>query len=125
MVDTNDTTLSAKGGISLATERIDLDVQARPHDFSPLTLRTPIHVTGTFDAPKVALDKGPVARKGLLAVALGALSPPAALLALLDFGEKENRDVCGQALARMAASAGAPAAASGPAPARTPAARKR
>lgn len=108
IVDTHDTTITAHGGVSLNTERIDLDVQARPHDFSPLTLRTPVHVTGTFSQPHVTLEKGPLVKKGVVAAVLGAISPPAALLGLMDFGEKEDRDVCGQALARLNAPVGSP-----------------
>ncbi len=114
IVDTADTTFDARGGVSLATERLDLDVMAHPHDFSPLTLRTPVHVDGTFRDPKVHLQLAPVAKKGVLAAALAAISPPAALLALFDFGEKSDHGACVNALGRLnlAGAKGAAAAAS-------------
>lgn len=108
IVDSPDTTLDVRGGISLKTERLDLDVQASPHDFSPMTLRTPVHVTGTFEAPHVSLEKGPLVKKGVVAAVLGAITPPAALLALLDFGEKGDHDVCAKALGRLQMPAGTP-----------------
>jgi uncharacterized protein involved in outer membrane biogenesis len=119
VLDTNDTTIDAQGTISLDTERLELTLRAHPHDFSPLTLRTPVHVTGTFEDPQVSLDKKPLLRKGALALALGLVAPPAALLALLDFGERGDHEACAQAMAWIDSPHGpaAKAAAAAPAPA--------
>jgi AsmA family protein len=107
VVDTRDTTLLIDGDLSLATESLDLRMTAHPHDFSPLAPRTPVKVTGTFDDPHLRPELKPLAGRGAAAVVLSLANPLAALLALVDFKQKE-RDVCTAAVAhvRGAAQAG-------------------
>lgn len=101
VLDTADTTVMVGGSLSLADESLGLVLNASPHDFSPLTLRGPVRVTGSFGAPQVKLDGKRIGLRVAAAAALGTLlSPLAAVLPMLDFGEKD-REVCNQALAEM------------------------
>lgn len=95
LVDTSDSTLQVEGALSLATERLDLVLRTRPKDFSIATLRSPVHVQGSFADPEIRLDRSAVLRRVLPAALLAAVNPLAALLPLIDPGEDED----GQALA--------------------------
>lgn len=89
VLDTGDSALWVTGTLSLASEQLDLRAVVAPKDFSPLTLRTPVRVTGTFAAPSVALEKGPLARKLAAAGLLALINPLAGLIPLLDNGNDE------------------------------------
>ena len=126
VIDTKDTTMLIDGDLSLATESLDLRMTAHPHDFSPLALRTPVKVMGTFDDPHIRPEIKPLATRAGAAVALSLANPLAALLALVDFKQAE-RDVCTAAVSHVegAAKAGVktgPATAP-PLPASSPKAR--
>lgn len=98
--DTSDTTIVADGEVSLAQERLALTLAARPKDFSPLSLRSPVHVEGTFAEPNVRLEKGRLALKLGAAAALAMVNPLAAVLPLMDLGEKDKAG-CQQALQKL------------------------
>jgi AsmA family protein len=100
VIDTKDTTMLIDGDLSLATESLDLRMTAHPHDFSPLALRTPVKVTGTFENPHIRPEAGPLVKRGAAAAVLSLASPVAALLALVDFKQKE-RDVCTAAVSHV------------------------
>ena len=87
VVDTSDSAVWVDGSLSLATEAIDLRVVVVPKDFSPLTLRTPLLVRGTFAHPQISAEKGPLGRKLASAFVLGLLNPIAALIPLIDTGD--------------------------------------
>jgi uncharacterized protein involved in outer membrane biogenesis len=89
VLDTADSTLWVEGSVSLASETVDLRAVVMPSDFSPLTLRTPLRVTGSLAAPKLSLDKGPMARKLAAAFLLAWINPLAALIPLLDPGNAD------------------------------------
>jgi uncharacterized protein involved in outer membrane biogenesis len=126
VIDTKDTTMLIDGDLSLATESLDLRMTAHPHDFSPLALRTPVKVVGTFDDPHIRPEARPLARRAGAAAALSLINPLAALLALVDFKQTE-RDVCTTAVAHVhgAAQAGVKSgpAESPPLPASSPKAK--
>jgi len=90
VVDTKDSTIWADGTLSLADETMDLRAVVTPKDFSPLTLRTPLRVQGSFSDPKVSIEKGPLARKVGSSVLLGLLNPIAALIPLFDLGDRSE-----------------------------------
>jgi len=101
LFDTPVTALVADGNINMANEELDLRLLAKPKNFSPLTLRSPILVKGTFANPETSIDKGPVAAKLAGSVFLGLLNPLAAILPLIDLGEEVNQSVesnCQQSL---------------------------
>lgn len=87
VVDNRDSRLDIDGRVNLADESLDLRVVAHPKDFSLLTLRSPVRVQGTLSDPRVALEGKALGGKAIAAIALGALAPPAALLAFVDPGE--------------------------------------
>ncbi len=94
VLDNKDSTLHIQGGASLKTESLQLRVVAEPKDFSPLSLRSPLNVTGSFKQPQVSVEaKGLVARVAG-ALVLGAIAPPAALLAFIDTGEDTQVNPC-------------------------------
>ena len=87
VVDTTDTTVWVDGSLSLATESLNLRAMALPKDFSPLTLRVPLNVTGSFAKPVVSLEKKPVGLKLAASVLLAIINPLAAVIPLLDPGD--------------------------------------
>ena len=87
VIDTTDSTIWLEGTVSLASEGLDLRAVVTPKDFSPLTLRTPLLVRGSFAHPQVAIEKGTLGRKVGASILLGLLNPFAALLPLIDRGD--------------------------------------
>jgi uncharacterized protein involved in outer membrane biogenesis len=110
VIDTGDSTLFVTGSISLAEERLDLTLITKPKDMSPVTLRSPVKVQGTFAQPKVGLDTKQLATKVGLAAVLASIHPLAALVALFDPGEKDEHGGCDRTLQQLHAADGAPAA---------------
>ena len=91
VLDTRDSTLWIDGSLSLATEHMDMRLVATPKDFSPLTLRSPLRVSGTFADPTISLDNnGQLGAKLGAAALLGLLNPLAALIPLVDPGEGDS-----------------------------------
>ena len=92
VVDTTDTNIHIDGSLSLRDETLDLSLHPLPKDFSPLALRSPLHLRGTFKQPQIRVDKKLFLRGGAAAV-LGALvTPLAALLPLIETGPGKNAD---------------------------------
>ena len=113
VLDTRDSTLWIDGSMSLATEAMDLRVVATPKDFSPLALRSPLHIRGSFADPSISLDKAQLgARLGASAL-LGLINPLAALLPLMDVGSsadaKRGMEQCRALSNRIAARPALPA----------------
>ena len=90
VVDTTDTTVWVDGSLSLAAESLNLRAMALPKDFSPLTIRAPLNVTGSFASPIVSLDKKPVGLKLATSVLLAIVNPLAAVIPLLDSGDTKE-----------------------------------
>ncbi len=115
VIDTKDSAIWVEGSISLATESLDLRAVVMPKDFSPLTLRSPLRVTGNFGSPEISLDKAPMGRKLASAFLLALINPLAALIPLVDIGDEKaaNRGAEGcrklmeRAAPKKAAKAGA------------------
>lgn len=89
VMDNRDSRIELDGRVSLADETLDLRLVAKPKDFSPLTLRAPLRLQGTLAQPRVALEGRRLGGRAIAALALGALTPPAALLAFIDPGEDQ------------------------------------
>jgi uncharacterized protein involved in outer membrane biogenesis len=90
IIDTRDSTVLVDGTLSLQTEALDLTAIVSPKDFSPLTLRSPIHIKGPLSSPSVSLDKGRIAGKVGAAAVLALVNPIAALLPFIDTGSSEE-----------------------------------
>lgn len=97
--DTTDTILIGSGSVSLRDETLDLLIRPRPKDRSLLSLRAPLTVDGTFKDPGFRPDFKRVGLRGALALALGSIAPPAALLATLELGPGEDAG-CGGSYAK-------------------------
>jgi AsmA protein len=93
--DTEVTTIVGTGSIDLAQEKLDLTLNQKTKNTSPVALRSPIYVRGSFARPDVAVDKGRVAMRAIGAIALGMVNPLLALLPLIDAGPGKDSD-CGQ-----------------------------
>lgn len=90
VLDTRDSTVWVDGSLSLASETLDLRGIVVPKDFSPLALRTPLNVRGSFADPQVSLQAGPLAGKLAASALLALVNPLAALLPLIDLGDGDN-----------------------------------
>jgi uncharacterized protein involved in outer membrane biogenesis len=89
LFDTDDSTLWMDGSLSLVTEQLDLRLQVAPKDFSPLSLRTPVHVGGSLGDPQLSMEKKPLLKRLLPAALLATLNPLAAILPLIDTGNSQ------------------------------------
>lgn len=118
VLDNRDSTIRIDGQIDLRDETLALRATAKPKDFSPLSLRSPVIVGGTLAAPKAGVEGQRLAAKVLGSLVLGgAVAPLAALIPLVDPGEREAADPCVTPAATAAAApASAPSSASSPAP---------
>lgn len=94
VIDNRDSRVELDGRVNLADETLDLRLVAKPKDFSPLALRAPLRVQGTLAEPRVALEGKALGGRAVAAIALGALAPPAALLAFVDPAETLPRLDC-------------------------------
>jgi hypothetical protein len=90
--DTTDTVVYLEGNSSLADESLALRVVPQPKDMSPVAVRTPIRIAGTYKDPTARPEVGPLVLRGAAAVALYAIVPPAALLALIETGPGADTD---------------------------------
>jgi AsmA family protein len=92
--DTTDTIIIGEGQVDLRDESFQLRLRPRPKDRSLLSLRSPLVLTGTFMEPEFRPDYARVGLRGALALALGSIAPPAALIATLELGPGEDSN-CG------------------------------
>jgi uncharacterized protein involved in outer membrane biogenesis len=88
--DTSDSTIWMDGTLSLATEILDLRAVVAPKDFSPITLRAPLRIGGTFARPSVGVDKQALGIKLGSALLLGLINPLAAIIPLVDPGSSNE-----------------------------------
>nr|HET7860392.1 AsmA-like C-terminal region-containing protein [Caldimonas sp.] len=115
VLNTRDSTIWIDGTVSLRDETLDLRAVVSPKDFSPMSLRTPIHVKGTFAQPKVSLELGKLAGKAGAAGLLALLHPLAALIPFIDPGAQKDAKESDAECANLARTLGAI-----PRPVRTP-----
>jgi AsmA protein len=95
ILDTEVTTVVGTGSIDLAQEKLNLTLNQKTKNTSPVSLRPPIYVRGSFANPDVELDKARLAARGLGALALGFINPLLALIPLIEAGPGKDSD-CGQ-----------------------------
>lgn len=95
VLDNVDSTIWITGQVNLRNEQLDLRAITRPKDWSPLSLRTPLTVTGTLGDPKVGIETAGLVGRVLGALALGALAgPAAALIPLIEQGGGNVENPC-------------------------------
>ena len=102
--DTAVTTLVGTGSIDLGQEKLNLTLNQKTKNTSPLALRSPIYIRGSLARPEVGVDKTRVAARAIGAIALGMVNPLLALIPLIDAGPGEDSDC-----ARLVRDARAPA----------------
>lgn len=93
-LDTTDTLIVGEGSVSLKREELDLLLRPRPKDKSILALRSPLRIGGTFKDPSFRPDFKALGLRGAIALTLGSITPPAALLATIETGPGKDAD-CG------------------------------
>lgn len=89
VINTRDSTVWINGAVSLKDETLGIEAKVAPKDFSVASLRTPIQVKGPLAKPKVAVQASALLPRVAGAVALGVLNPVAAIIPLIDPGNKE------------------------------------
>ncbi len=108
VLDTEVTTITGSGMIDLGKEILDITLVPKTKSTSPVALRSPIYVKGSFSNPVVDIDRGRVAMRGLGALALGLLNPLLALIPLIETGPGMESE-CGKLIrAAQAPVAGVP-----------------
>ena len=90
VIITRDSTIWLDGSVSLRTETLDLRAVVSPKDFSPLSLRTPVHVRGSLREPAVSLELNRLAGKAGAAALLALLNPLAAIIPFIDPGASQE-----------------------------------
>ena len=80
ILDTDVSTIVGRGTIDLGHESLDITLVPKTKHFSPVALRTPIYVKGTFSKPQVGLDTATIAMRGGGALLLGLVNPLLALI---------------------------------------------
>jgi AsmA family protein len=90
LMDTPVTRVLTDGHIDMGKEALDLRLVAKPKNVSPLTVRSPIHVQGSFLQPEVNIEKTPIALRVVGGIALGLINPLAAILPFIDPGNGQQ-----------------------------------
>lgn len=93
--DTEITTLVGAGSIDLGQEKLNLTFNQKTKSTSPVALRSPIYVRGSFAKPGVEVDKGRMAVRAVGAVVLAMVNPLLVVIPLIDAGPGKDSD-CGQ-----------------------------
>ena len=103
VLNTEDSTLWIDGIISLKTESMGLKVIVAPKDFSPLSLRSPIEISGTLSHPSVSIEASKLAAKAGAAALLALVQPLAAVIPFIDTGSEDEAKQAGAQCAALAA----------------------
>ncbi|MET0987387.1 MAG: AsmA family protein [Steroidobacteraceae bacterium] len=100
--DTEDVRITGRGEVRLGPEELDLTIKGEPKKVRVARLRTPVKVGGHLRKPSVGIDAAKAAQQGAIAVALGAVTPLAAVLAFIDPGLAKDEN-CAALLAPVRA----------------------
>ncbi|RZA21411.1 MAG: AsmA family protein [Lysobacteraceae bacterium] len=98
--DTSETRLNGSGTIDLRNERLDLTLKPRTKRFSPLSLRAPLYVRGSFRNPDLRPDYARMGLRAAAAALLANVAAPAALVATSDLGKAKDAQYCGNEATR-------------------------
>ena len=105
-VDTDDVAIQATGSVDLGRETLDMSVTGKPKELRIGRIRAPLLVTGALSHPDVHVKASAALVQGGIAVLLGFITPPAALLAFVDPGLQKDANCV--ALSRQASRGSAP-----------------
>jgi AsmA family protein len=98
--DTSDALIDVKGTIDFASEKLALKIYTDTKGMRLLSLRSPLHLEGTFKNPDIGVDKGQVAAKAGAAAVLGVIAAPVAALLALVQPQSEEKSPCAELMAR-------------------------
>lgn len=90
VVDTAQTKFIVEGSINLQGEKLQLVIYPRPKSLSLFAVTSPLIVGGSFKAIDVHPSRSSLIARGAAALALGAIAPPLALLALVQPGRGKD-----------------------------------
>jgi AsmA family protein len=102
VLDTSDSVVWLDGSLSLVNESLDLRTVVAPRDISPLSLRSPLRVQGSFAQPQISVQSQALGAKLGAAFLLGLLNPLAALIPLVDLGDTTAANKGAEDCARVA-----------------------
>ena len=120
--DTTVVNVEGSGNINLKSEAMDLTLRPKPKDSGIGSLRTPLHIKGTFGEPDIGPDMGKLAGRAGGAILMGIINPLLAVLPLMEEGKGKDSP-CAQLIANATSSARS--AASGATARRPPSQSKR
>ena len=100
LVDTGEALIGGTGDVNLKTQTINFRAQSRSKNFSVGNLPTPIKISGTLKHPSIGVDVVPLAVRGGLAVALGFLAAPLAILPTIELGVGDPHK-CGELVSEV------------------------
>lgn len=101
LLNTPDTIFFIQGSVDFRKEGLDLRLVQSPKDWSPLSLRSPVTITGTMSNPSIGVEPMPIVLKVLSSVVLGAITPLAALLPLIETEDNQAREGCAPAIEQV------------------------
>ncbi|WP_341675018.1 AsmA family protein [Niveibacterium sp. SC-1] len=99
VIDTQKQVVLGSGGVDFGPEALDLRLDVKPKDISLVSLRGPILIKGSFKKPAVRPELTQLSLRAAAAVALGFVTPPLALLPLVQIGSAEDQ-ACDDLIAR-------------------------
>lgn len=94
VIDTDPVLITGQGTIALDGENMNLELQGHPKRFRVLHVNAPITITGSVNHPQIGVEAHKALPQGGLAVALGLLSPLAAIIPFVDPGLAKDAN-CG------------------------------
>ena len=86
LIDTGEALIGGSGTANMATEALDFEIETRSKHFSIGNLPAPIEIGGTMGKPSIGIGIKPLVARSGIAVALGFLAAPLAVLPTIDFG---------------------------------------
>ena len=99
VLDTQKQLVKGSGDADFGAEKLDLKLDVQPKDISLVSLRGPIDIRGTFKKPAVRPEVAEPSLRTAAAIALGFVTPPLALLPLVEIGTAEDAP-CAQLIRR-------------------------
>ena len=100
--DTENAIVVIDGTIDLGEERVDLTLHPQTKNVRVFSLRSPLHVQGSFEHLDVSVDKKTLFARGGGAIALGVLAAPlAAIVPLIAPGGEEETKSCAPLVAEL------------------------
>jgi uncharacterized protein involved in outer membrane biogenesis len=97
--DTTVVNIGGNGTVNLKTEEMNLTLKPEPKDRGVGSLRTPLHIKGTFSEPDIGPDMGKLAARGAGTIVMGIINPLLAILPLIEEGKGKDSN-CGELIAQ-------------------------